>query len=415
MATDTTSSETKAKYEGTNLWKPWMDQIRLYQATSLEDVEEFLEQGQDSPRISWDVETMSLDPSPDKVCGHCLAFSPREAIYIPTQHQKFPDANLDHEVVWDMILKAIEAPRILVVYNWKFEGRILRSKGVFRSSGLDKLNDAMIYRWLYDSNKKQVNLKDSVKDLLEQEMIEIWEVPGSKVGKKKKDINFSLTDPEDATLYAAADPVFTLCILDKCKPIVDAEQPMIAQEEHMLLDVIFEMESNPTTIDRAFLLEAKSELTHWIDVTALKIYSKAGKEFNIDSTHKTAAVLSEMGLPLKETAKGNLKTGRDAIESLQYDFPIVVDILLYRSLVKERGTYVEALLRNTTEQLPSAVFKFLSVGAPTGRFSSGGVDEGDPLYTPMNVQAIPSSSKYKKATCRLVENPPSELRMAEVI
>lgn len=87
----------------------------------------------------------------------------------------------------------------------------------------------------------------------------------------------------------------------------------------------------------------------------------------------------------------------------------MADILLYRSLMKERSTYVDAALKSTSEENPGAVFKFKSVGAPTGRFSSGGVDEGDPLFAPINVQSIPSASKYRKAKCRIVKNPPEEL------
>lgn len=71
---------------------------------------------------------------------------------------------------------------------------------------------------------------------------------------------------------------------------------------------------------------------------------------------------------------------------------------------------MDALLNHTSEEKPEAVFKFKSVGAPTGRLASGGVDEGDLVYAPMNVQAIPSSSKYRKANCHLVKNPPASLR-----
>ena len=68
--------------------------------------------------------------------------------------------------------------------------------------------------------------------------------------------------------------------------------------------------------------------------------------------------------------------------------------------MKERSTYIDPLLNSTSEDSPAVTFRFVSIGAPTGRFSSGGVDEGDSMYAPMNPQAITSASDYKKAMVR---------------
>lgn len=78
MKVDTFSKETQAHFEGSPLWKPWMTRYRLRQAIDLEDVKEFLEQHESSKIISWDVETDSLDPHHERVCGHCLAFNSKE-------------------------------------------------------------------------------------------------------------------------------------------------------------------------------------------------------------------------------------------------------------------------------------------------------------------------------------------------
>jgi DNA polymerase-1 len=408
MRADTSSQETRSRYVNSHLWKPWMNRVRLRQIISLEELEEYLEQHQHIPRISWDVETDSLFPHKDRVCGHCLAFNSNEGIYIPTAHVNYPAQNLDSEQVWKLVLGALE-DRTLVVYNWKYEGYILRSMGINRSPTLKYLNDAMVYRWLYDSDKKQFNLKDAATELLGIEMLKIDEVPGVKTGKRKRELNFALSDPSDATLYAAADPVFTLAVLDHCKPVVDSQQPFIVQMEHELYGPIFSMETNPITVDRGHLRQARKDLSHWITLVARNAYQKAGREFNIDSPHEVAQILKEMGVPLTLTEKGNLETNAKAIEKLAGQFPIVDDVLYYRTLVKERSTYVDALLEATSEENPSCVFKFTSVGAPTGRLSSGGVQEDDPLYAPMNVQAIPSASAYRMALCHRISNPPPEL------
>lgn len=409
MKTDTASPETRKKYEGTPLWKPWMDKFRLRQMGSLDELAEYLEQHQAAPYMAWDLETRSLDNRPENVCGHCLCFEPNEAIYIPTQHINYPSQNLDHATVWEMVSRAAEG-RPVLVYNWMFEGRVAKLQGWKRQAKLNWVKDVMIYRWLFDSDKKQFNLKDAAEDILGYKMLEITEVPGVKTGKTRKELNFSLSDPADATLYAAADPLFTLAIYKAIGAKVESEQKFVLILEHALLDVLLGMESNPITIDRGYLRQAKGELEHWITVVAKKIYRMAGREFNIGSVQETGKILKEMGVPLKTNDKtGNVRTGADQIEEFAKDFPICESILLYRSLIKEQSTYVDALLECTSEEAPHAVFKFRSVGAPTGRFASGGVDPGDPIYAPMNVQSIPSSSAYRKTPVWLVKNPPAEL------
>jgi DNA polymerase-1 len=388
-----------------------MDYYRLRQIESITELGEYLEQNSRAPYMAWDLETRSLDNRPENVCGHCISFESTEAVYIPTQHVNYPDKNLDHSIVWDMIGKAVEQ-RPVLVYNWMFEGRVARLQGWDRPASLAMVKDVMVYRWLFDSDKKQFNLKDASKDLIGMEMLEIQEVPGILTGKGKKDLNFSLSDPSDATLYAAADPLTTLLIYKKIGPIVEKEQPIVLNLEHTLLDVLLDMENNPITIDRGYLRQAKNELEHWITVVAKRIYRLAGREFNIGSPAEVGKMLKDMKVPIKTNEKtGNAKTGADEIEELAKEHPICEGILLWRSLIKEKSTYVEALLDCTSEEKPNAVFKFRSVGAPTGRFASGGVDPGDPIYAPMNVQSIPSSSAYRKTRIWLIKNPPPELEV----
>jgi DNA polymerase-1 len=263
----------------------------------------------------------------------------------------------------------------------------------------------MVYRWLFDSDKKQFNLKDAAFEICGQEMNLIHEVPGIRKGKRSKEIDFSMSDPEEATLYAAADPIFSLAVLDKCKPIVDKEQGFIANLEHALLGTISKMQDNRVTIDRAFLQQARLDLSRWIDHTARNLYEKLGEEIDLNSNKEVTRVLKGMGVPLKRTKnekQENYETNAKALEPLAKEYPIIEDLLFYRSIVKERSTYVDALLNCTSEENPSVIFRFVSIGAPTGRFTSGGVDEGDPRYAPMNVQAISSASGFKKAKVRKV-------------
>jgi DNA polymerase-1 len=404
MSVDTFSSETQKAFLESHLWKDWMKERRLYQITTLSELREFFQRGHSFSRISIDFETKDLSRTWESVCGFCLAFTEKEGVYVPIKHMNFPEMNLDPDQAWKMLLDEIEH-RLVVVYNWEFEGTILRNKGVYRDTSPKSLNDAMVYRWLYDSDKKQFNLKDAALEICKQEMNLIHEVPGIRKGKKSKEIDFSLSNPEEATLYAAADPVFSLAVLDICKPEVDREQGFIANLEHTLLGTLGRMTENRITIDRAFLQQAKMDLTRWIESTALNLYAKLGEEIDLNSNREVSRVLKKMGVPLKRTKnekQENYETNAKALQPLAKEFPIVEDVLFYRSIVKEMSTYIKPLLDSTSEDSPSVIFRFVSIGAPTGRFSSGGVDEGDSMYAPMNPQAITSASDYKKAKVRRV-------------
>ena len=282
----------------------------LRRIESLTELEEFLDAGSSLNRISLDFETCDLSQRPESICGFCLAWTADEGVYIPIQHGNYPKENLDPDSTWDLILDAIK-DRQVVVYNWKFEGNILRRRGFNKACDLNNLQDAYIYRWLFDSAKDQMGLKDAAFDLTGHEMLIIHDVPGISIGKKKSAINFSLSNPGDATLYAAADPVFTLAVLDHCKGKVDQEQYNTVKLEHALYKTLFKMEDNPVTIDRAYLQQAGRDLDAWIGTLRAKIYAEVGEEFNIDSTKELSQILTKKGIKLPKTeSEKNLSTSK---------------------------------------------------------------------------------------------------------
>jgi len=406
MAVDTFTKETKHYYQNTegvkHLWKPWMDEVRIRQITTLDELREFAEQAEAFERVSWDVETESLDPDPDKVVGHCLALTADHGIYIPTRHRVDTHENLDHDAVWDLVLQILK-DKIVVVFNWQFEGKILRKKNMSRPSDLKFVRDVMIYNWLDDSAQLKVNLKLAAQRHLGREMIEIHEVPGvqhddgTKAKKRGKSINFAYTKPSDATLYAASDPVMTLAILDKIGPAIEKEQALVLQLEHDLLDTLFEMQKNPVTIDRAVLRRGLEDIDRWIAKVTADLFQLAGYEFNPGSVQEAGQFLVKVGVPLPQTGtkkNGEKKyaTGRKEVEKLAGEHKAVDLILLWRSLVKEKGTYITKLLTETTEENPKAHFNFKSVGAPTGRFASGKAEDGDAQFVSMNAQCLPADT-----------------------
>ena len=141
--------------------------------------------------------------------------------------------------------------------------------------------------------------------------------------------------------------------------------------EMPLVPVLRRMESAGIGIDLEafddFLRQVRKSLE---DLTA-RIYSMAGRNFNIRSTQQTAQVLfQELGLKSRrKTPKGAYSTSNVVLESMRREHDIVDLILQYRTLEKLRSTYLEPLpkkvdsggrLHTTFNQLATA----------TGRLSS---------------------------------------------
>jgi len=389
-----------------------MSQIRLRQIGSIQELRDYVEANRTQNLVSWDIETTNLDPKEQDVVGHCLAFSSDEGVYCPVRHKVKPEQNLDPDIVWKIIQEVIAPPRILLVYNYKFEGRFLRQCGVNRRASYSILRDALVYAWLWNSNEKveKVGLKSAIQWFHpELQMLDIREVPGAARDKKMRgEIDFSYTDPEQATLYAAADPVMTIKVYRATEEKVEAEQALICQVEHNLIESLLSMEESGVLMDRTILREADKTLERLICQVEKEVYEAAGGPFNLLSSKQLAKYFTENGIAFSKTEKGNPNLGEAELEILAEVSPIAAKIVLYRKLCKERSTYVGRLLESTTDDDPYAHFKFSSVGAPTGRLSSGGGSKGE-FYTAMNVQSIPSASKYRLAKCRKIKVPPAEL------
>ncbi len=77
-----------------------------------------------------------------------------------------------------------------------------------------------------------------------------------------------------------------------------------------------------------------------------KIYDEVGYAFNIQSPKQLGIALFEkMGLPSGKKTKTGYSTNAEVLESLQYEFPVVRDILEYRALTKLKSTYCDGLIK----------------------------------------------------------------------
>jgi len=114
--------------------------------------------------------------------------------------------------------------------------------------------------------------------------------------------------------------------------------------EYPLTKVLYDMETEGITVDKAELKKYGESLVGRIDELEKNIYEKAGEEFNINSPKQLGEILFEkLGLPGGKKTKSGYSTAADVLDKLAEEYPIVNDILEYRGLVKLKSTYADGL------------------------------------------------------------------------
>ncbi len=111
-----------------------------------------------------------------------------------------------------------------------------------------------------------------------------------------------------------------------------------------LVFVLDSMEKEGVCVDGEALREYGEQLSGRIAELEKSIYDKAGEEFNINSPKQLGMILFEkLGMPNGKKTKTGYSTAAEVLEKLAPDYPIVSEILEYRTLTKLKSTYAEGL------------------------------------------------------------------------
>ncbi|MCM1307031.1 MAG: DNA polymerase I [Butyrivibrio sp.] len=139
------------------------------------------------------------------------------------------------------------------------------------------------------------------------------------------------------TAYTAYDAVNgRLCEMGMRKIYDEIELPT--------LYVLRSMEREGIRVDRTALKEYGGRIAVKLSSLEKQIYGEAGCEFNINSPKQLGEILFEkMGLPSGKKTKTGYSTSAEVLEKLAPDYPIVGDILEYRTLAKLKSTYADGL------------------------------------------------------------------------
>ena len=149
--------------------------------------------------------------------------------------------------------------------------------------------------------------------------------------------------------------------------------------EMPLTFVLYDMEKAGIIAKADALKEYGDRLSTRIVELEESICEQAGERFNINSPKQLGVILFEkMGIKGGKKTKTGYSTAADVLEKLKPDYPIVADILEYRTLTKLKSTYADGLA-DYIEEDGRIHSNFNQMITATGRISS----------TEPNLQNIP--------------------------
>lgn len=319
--------------------------------------------------------------------------------------------------------RQIKNRRKLVFHNAKYDMHLMRE-----TFGLHipyPVHDTMIMSHLLDNrgapgrfrgghggHKLKLLTKTYVDPSAEEPEKELMRAIKERTGNKKQNKGdwIVLMDTEDEDLvvkYSALDPWYTLQLYEQFIerirhwPQPEGYPPLMKlyQTERWLTLCLRDMEERGFKANRPFLEQWQQELAVALRKSRRRLEKLAGKEINWNSTPQLRVLLYEdMGLSTERMNKKKTDLSTDKMALVKLPHPIGAELLQYRKLAKQHGTFATGLLNALTAN--NTLHTNFNQNVDTGRMSS---------YDP-NLQQEDRTSGVRKA---FVPRKGLELRFAD--
>ena len=126
----------------------------------------------------------------------------------------------------------------------------------------------------------------------------------------------------------------------------NGQRELLDRIELPLARVLAEMEQDGFEVDEAGIREFGESLDAEIEKLKSGIFRQVGFEFNLNSPKQLGeALFVKLGLPARKKTMSGYSTSAEVLEGLALDYPVVEDILHYRTLAKLKSTYCDGLLK----------------------------------------------------------------------
>lgn len=289
------------------------------------------------------VRTLTMDAEEGCVAVG-LAVSPREAYVVPFSGEA-PGwlESVKHVLRARLLDKAL--PKL--GHNLKKDMHRLAKRGLeLRGVG----GDTELAGYLLRPSSREPTLAELVQEKLSQPLQATQ--PVQQVGE------------EAAALLALHDKQLTeLAQVDMLQLYTQLELPLV--------EVLALLERRGIRVETAMLESISVELERRIAESEQRIYALAGERFNPGSPKQLQVILFEkLKLPVQKKTKTGPSTDQEVLEALAEVHELPAEILAYRSWVKLKGTYVDALPKLVDSETQRIHTTFNQVVAATGRLSS---------------------------------------------
>lgn len=126
----------------------------------------------------------------------------------------------------------------------------------------------------------------------------------------------------------------------------NGQEELLRTIELPLAAVLAQMEVCGFEVDTDGIEQFGRTLDGRIGEITEKIFAQTGFTFNLNSPKQLGEALFEkMGIPCKKKTKSGYSTNADVLQELAAQYPVVEDILEYRTLSKLKSTYCDGLLK----------------------------------------------------------------------
>jgi DNA polymerase-1 len=367
--------------------------------TTLERLQQWVDEAQAQGRVAFDTETTSLEAMGSDLVGVSLALAPGKACYIPLGHSKgdgldFGGGGLAQAPIraaLDLLKPMLEDPATLKIgHNAKYDVVVLGRYGI----SVGPYDDTMLMSYVLDGGRGGHGMDELAERHLRHTCITFDKVIEHAPGARKADKNFSGVPIDKATEYAAEDADVTLRFWMLLKPRLVAERMLSVYEtlERPLSPVLAGMERAGIKVDRNVLSRLSGEFAQTIARLEGEVNDLAGHKFNLGSPKQLGELLFDrLKLPGgKKTKTGQWETRANLLDELagREDLPpdaakLIGTMLEWRQLTKLRSTYTDSLPQHVKGDAGRIHTCFSLAATTTGRLAS----------TDPNLQNIPIRTK----------------------
>lgn len=334
-----------------------------------DDLEALARRIQEKGFVSLDTETTSQDPLNADLVGISFSLEPGTGVYLPLAHRYVgAPPQLPWEEAREVLKPILEDKTIRKIgQNIKYDAEVLARHGI-RLGGIHF--DTMVASYVINPSLRQHGLDFLAQHYFNHKMIGYAEVTAKGGGR------FEVVPVDRARDYSCEDADIALRLKQVLEQQLREDQnlDLFYDLEMKLLPVLMDMEMTGIKVDVSIFQDMARHLQGRLREMEQAIYAEAGMHFNINSPQQLGEVLFEkLKLPAqRKTAKtGRYSTDMRVLKKLAaYPHRIPKLVLQYRTLVKLKSTYLDALIKLVHKETGRLHTSFNQTVTATGRLSS---------------------------------------------